>query len=142
RRSGRPSESARSTLLLAALVVDAEHRPRPRLETLVADRLPAPHAVSVAAVLDPRKGAVDRLQDRRSVVLEAVVHLPVERDRRDVAGMVVVRADLLLVRQRPRVLAVQVLDRVDDPLALLEQQTPEMVAVHGRRVPPRRRNAS
>jgi hypothetical protein len=76
--------------------------------------------------------SVDRLEQAPLVLLEAVVELAVEGDRGDVGGMVVSGAVLGLVLDRARVFLVEVVDRLLDPLALLEQPRAEVLGVNRR----------
>jgi hypothetical protein len=75
---------------------------------------------------------VDRLEQAPLVLLEAVVELAVEGDRGDVRRMVVGGAVLGLVLDRARVFLVEVVDRLLDPLALLEQPRAEVLGVNRR----------
>jgi hypothetical protein len=75
---------------------------------------------------------VDRLEQAPLVLLEAVVELAVEGDGGDVGRMVVGGAVLGLVLDRARVFLVEVVDRLLDPLALLEQPRAEMLGVDRR----------
>src|SRR2546421_4256770 len=64
------------------------------------------------------------------VLLERARHLPVEGRRGDVARVVVLEVELLgLVGQRARVLGMDVVDRVDDALSLIEEALPELRCV-------------
>jgi hypothetical protein len=76
--------------------------------------------------------SVDSLEQAPLVLLEAVVELAVEGDRGDVGGMVVSGAVLGLVLDRARVFLVEVVDRLLDPLALLEQPRAEVLGVNRR----------
>src|SRR5262249_55049976 len=86
------------------------------------------------AGVDPCEGGVDLAQHVRRVVLQGSGHLAVEGGGGNVPEVVVLEGGLVrLVRQRTRVLRVDVVDRVDDTLALFEELAPEVLDVdaHG-----------
>jgi hypothetical protein len=107
-------------------------RPGQRLEPFLADRLATGAAGAVGALVDVLERSVDRLEQAPLVLLEAVVELAVEGDSGDVGGMVVSGAVLGLVLDRARVFLVEVVDRLLDPLALLEQPRAEVLGVNRR----------
>src|SRR5690242_16879777 len=116
------------------LVVDAECRPRPRAQPLLGDRLSAPLAAAVRSLVEPRDRTIDLRQRLLRPLLEPLVELAVERDRRHVAEMVVAAAPgelTHLVLHVPGALLVEVGDRVDDPPALLLEQAAEFGSVDG-----------
>src|SRR5207237_1112111 len=113
----------------AALVVDAERRPRSRAQPFLTDRLAATLAGSVAPVVESGQRAVDLRERLLRAFLEPFVELAVEGDRRHVAEVVVAPAPgelAELVLDVARVLLVQVRDRLDDALPLLVEQSAEL----------------
>jgi hypothetical protein len=134
-KPARPESAAASdgsSAFLLALAIDALRRPGQRLDSLCADRLPARVADSVRALVDALERGVDRSEQAPLVLLEAVIELSVEGDRGDVGRVVVGRAVLGLVLNRARVLLVEVVDRLLDPLALFEQPLLEVLGVDRR----------
>src|SRR5205085_5414080 len=114
------------------LVVDAEGRPRPRAQALLADRLPAPLAAAVRAFVEARERPVDLRERLLRALFEPFVELTVERHRRHVPEVVVAAApgDLThFVFHVAMALLVQVRDRVGYPPALLFEQAAELGSV-------------
>src|SRR5262249_10246136 len=126
RMSGMRSGSRSPTRALPAvgqpLVVDAERRPRSRPQAFLGDRLAAVLADAVRPLVEPGERAVDLPERLLRALAEALVQLAVEGDRGHVAEVVVgaPASDVPeLVLHVPRVLGVQVLDRVQHPAALV-----------------------
>src|SRR5207244_2775697 len=148
RRFGRrePSGScgrARSASLVLSLVLDAEGRPGERFEARGVDRTAAPPAGAVRALDDPLQRHVDRLQRPGRILLERVVELAVERDRGRLGEVVVEPPLLAFVLEGARILVVEVLDRVDDALPLVEQPLAKDLDVErAHQTRPRRRSAA
>src|SRR5439155_4962582 len=144
RSASRCFARARSAPLVPALALDALHRPRNRLETRRVDRPAARLADPVGALVQPRERPVDRDEHVGGVLLERARHLAIERDGCDVAEMVVLEGQLLgLVAHRPRVLVVDVLDRLENGTPLLLEPLTEMLGVDGAiAVPASRSSAS
>ena len=97
------------------------------------DLAAAVRARPVRAVLDPLQRGVDLGEHLCRVLLERVVDLAIERRRRRLGELVVVRAgDLLhLVVEAAGMLLAEVRDRVVHALALLEQDGAEVLGVDG-----------
>src|SRR5439155_17996212 len=108
----QPAVRARSTPLLPPFAVDALGRPGDGGETLLADRLPTGRALPETAVLDARQRRFDRTQHVLGVLLERVVDLTIERDRSRLGEVVVDRRFLGLIFHRPRVLLMEIVDRI------------------------------
>ena len=81
----------------------------------------ARRADAVRAGIDALESCVDRAEHVVRCLLERVVDLAIERDRRGLADVVADRRLLGLLSQRPRVLLVEVVERGDDALSLVEQ---------------------
>ena len=97
----------------------------------------------VRAGVDPRERRVDLAEHVLVVLLERVVDLAVERHGRRVGEMVVDRRLVGLVLERAAFSLVEVVDRADDALPLLEQAAAEALDVDRLiAAPPSRRSAS
>src|SRR6266545_1922028 len=124
---------ARSRALLLALAVDALRGPGDGAEPVLADLLTAGLARPEGSVLDPLEGRVDRCQNVLRVLLERVVDLPIERDRRRLRHVIVDRHLLGLVLDRSGVLLLEILDRIEHAAALREELVAKAIGVdrHG-----------
>src|SRR5581483_11387605 len=126
-----PAAAARSPPLRFPFAVDAQRRPWIRLEPLLRNLPVASRARAVGAVVEPLQRRIDRGEHSRRVLLERVVDLAIERDRRRLREVVVLRRrDLLdLVVQPAGMVLAQVRDRAFDPLALVEQKRAKTIGV-------------
>ena len=117
---------------VAALVVDAEARPRDRGEPRCADRLAADLTRAEAAVLDARQRRLDVDDGLLGAFLEPVLQLAVERRGRSVGHVVVdaAAADLAeLVLDGAGVVALEERDGVGQPRELLLEALLERAGV-------------
>src|SRR5918994_709842 len=132
RVSPAPARDAGSAPFLFAFAIDAESRPRHRLESFSGDGCAAVDAFSVGAVLDPLQGGVDRAEQPLVVLFERVADLALDRLRGRVRQVLVsaARNELpALILQRAGVLLVEVREGSRYRLPLLDEQVAEVLDV-------------